>query len=316
MKIFNDYDFKPKKPTVITIGNFDGLHLGHQKLINLAKELAIKKNFTSIVFSFSPHPLAFFDKNNSFKTILSSNERVLEMQKLGIDIFIQYPFDLKFSNISYTDFINIIFKDLNCKLLIVGEDYCFGKNRIGNYDILKKAGQENNVEILKIDNVLFDGKRVSSSLIREYLTERNIKQVNALLNKPYYIIDKVMLGRQLGRTIGFPTANIIPKEDKLLPSDGVYITKTEYNNKVYNSITNIGKKPTFDGQNRTVETFIFDFDKNIYNETIKVMFFDWIRNEKKFDGLEELKLQITKDITKAKSFFNNYIKSVEIIKNI
>lgn len=300
---FNIFDNDNKLETVVTIGNFDGIHIGHKKLITTTKKYAIEEGLKSVVITFSPHPLEIIKNTSPFFYIFSEEEKDIEMKKEHIDYFIKYPFTKEFANIEPQDFVDMLIENLNCKILIVGEDYCFGKNRAGNVDILKKIGEEKGIKVIKIANIIIDGERVSSSIIRDCLLNRNIKKANLLLNKPYYVFGKVVEGNRLGRTIGFPTANIIPPKNKLLPPDGVYITKTRYGNKVYDSITNIGKNPTVNNVDRTIETYIFDFNENIYNKDIEVDFYDWVRGVKKFSGIDELKGQIAKDINVANNFF-------------
>ena len=300
---FNIFDEKENQKTVVTIGNFDGIHIGHKKLITTTRKCALEKNLKSIVITFSPHPLEIVKNNMPFYYIFSEEEKNIEMEKENIDFFIKYPFTKDFSNISPEKFVDILIEKLNCKILVVGEDYCFGKDRSGNVDILKQLGEQKGIQVVKISNIVIDGERVSSSIIRECINNRNIKKANLLLNKPYYIFGQVVEGNKLGRTIGFPTANIIPPKNKLLPPDGVYITKTKYNNKLYDSITNIGTNPTVNNTHRTIETYIFDFNQNLYNQNIEVYFYDWIRSVKKFNGINELKEQIAKDINIASSFF-------------
>ena len=300
---FNIFDEKENQKTVVTIGNFDGIHIGHKKLITTTRKCALEKNLKSIVITFSPHPLEIVKNNMPFYYIFSEEEKNIEMEKENIDFFIKYPFTKDFSNISPEKFVDILIEELNCKILVVGEDYCFGKDRSGNVNILKQLGEQKGIQVIKISNIVIDGERVSSSIIRECINNRNIKKANLLLNKPYYIFGQVVEGNKLGRTIGFPTANIIPPKNKLLPPDGVYITKTKYNNKLYDSITNIGTNPTVNNTHRTIETYIFDFNQNLYNQNIEVYFYDWIRSVKKFNGINELKEQIAKDINIASSFF-------------
>lgn len=300
---FNIFDEKENQKTVVTIGNFDGIHIGHKKLITTTRKCALEKNLKSIVITFSPHPLEIVKNNMPFYYIFSKEEKNIEMEKENIDFFIKYPFTKDFSNISPEKFVDILIEKLNCKILVVGEDYCFGKDRSGNVNILKQLGEQKGIQVIKISNIVIDGERVSSSIIRECINNRNIKKANLLLNKPYYIFGQVVEGNKLGRTIGFPTANIIPPKNKLLPPDGVYITKTKYNNKLYDSITNIGTNPTVNNTHRTIETYIFDFNQNLYNQNIEVYFYDWIRSVKKFNGINELKEQIAKDINIASSFF-------------
>ena len=300
---FNIFDKDNKQETVVTIGNFDGVHIGHKKLINTTKKYALDKGLKSVLITFSPHPLEIIKNNVPFFYIFSEEEKNIEIEKEDLDFFIKQPFTKEFGNISPEDFVNILIEKLNCKVLVVGEDYCFGKNRAGNVETLKRIGKEKGIEVIKISNIIIDGERVSSSIIRECINKKNIKKANMLLNKSYYILGKVVEGNKLGRTIGFPTANIIPPKNKLLPPDGVYITKTKYKNRTYDSITNIGTNPTVNNTNRTIETYVFDFNQNLYNQYIKVCFYDWVRDVKRFSGIDELKGQIAKDIKIANNFF-------------
>lgn len=311
MQILNDFNLlsNNKKFSVVTIGNFDGLHMGHKKLITTTRQLALENDFNSVVISFTPHPVQAL-KNKEFYYIFSQEEKYLELEREALDFFINYNFTKDFANTSPFDFIDILSENLNCKILIVGEDYCFGKDRAGNVELLEKLCIDKNIKFIKISNIIIDGKRISSSSIREALLNNNIKKANILLNKPYYVFGEVCEGNKLGRTIGFPTANLIPSKQKLLPKDGVYVTQTIIDGKTFNSVTNIGKNPTIDNTIRTVETFIFDFNQNIYNKQIKVLFLDWIRDVTKFKNIDELKLQITKDRNTAKQFFKINKKSI------
>lgn len=301
---FNIFEKNNKKETVVTIGNFDGLHIGHKKLITTTKKYALNNNLKSIVITFSPHPLEVIKNKNPFYYIFSEEEKALEIEKENIDFFIKCPFNKDFANITPDEFINILIDKLNCKILVVGEDYCFGKNRTGNIDTLQNIGKQKGIKVVKISTIIINGERASSTLIREAINNKNIKKANLILNKPYYILGKVVEGNKLGRTIGFPTANIIPPKNKLLPPDGVYITKTQIDKNTYASITNIGTNPTVNNLHKTIETFIFDFNENLYDKIIKVCFYDYIRGVKKFNDLQELKAQISKDINIASNFFN------------
>ena len=301
---FNIFEENNKQETVVTIGNFDGLHIGHKKLITTTKKYALDNNLKSVVITFNPHPLEVIKNAKPFYYIFSEKEKTLEIEKENIDFFIKYPFNKDFASITPDEFIDILINKLNCKILVVGEDYCFGKNRTGNIDTLQNIGREKNIKVIKIPNIIINGERASSTLIRDAINNRNIKKANLILNKPYYILGKVVEGNKLGRTIGFPTANIIPPKNKLLPPDGVYITKTKFNNNIYDSITNIGTNPTVNNLHRTIETFIFDFNENLYNKIIQVYFYDYIRGVKKFNNIQELKTQISKDINIASNFFN------------
>ena len=304
MIVLNDKNIEEDKFTAITLGNFDGIHLGHQKLIFAVKSYAKKYSLKSVVFSFFPHPKSFFNSEN-FYTIFSPCEKKRIIGGLGIDELIEYPFNYDLANVEPENFADFIFDKMKCKVLVVGDDYCFGKNRRGNFELLKETGGKKGAEVIEIYSVNDSGIRVSSTRIRKCIGERNFEETSRLLGKPYFVSGKVVDGKKIGREINFPTANIIPYKNKLLPPDGVYLTKTTYNNNIYKSITNIGKNPTVEGKERTVETHIFDIDEDLYGKDIEVRFYGFIRNEDKFSSIEDLKKQISKDKEKALEIFDN-----------
>ena len=299
MKVIEDNNINSTNCSAVTLGNFDGVHLGHQKLINTIKGYAESDNLTSVVFSFFPHPLALFNGDKVFYTIFTPEEKKIIMQNLGVDVLIQYPFTMKFANLEPEDFANTLFDKLKCKVLVVGENYMFGRERKGNYELLKYLGEKRNINVIKIASVNDSNERVSSTRIRKCLLKGNICEANKLLNKQYFVSGNVCKGQSIGHKIGFPTDNIEVYENKLLPIDGVYMTKTFYNGIYYNSITNIGKNPTVNGVKRTVETHIFDFNGEIYNQKLFVYFYEFIRPEIHFNSVDELKRQITEDKKKV-----------------
>lgn len=307
MKVIENKDITHNVSTAVTLGNFDGVHLGHQKLISTVMEYASKEKLMSVVFSFYPHPLSLFNKDETFYTIFSRHEKEIIIKDMGVDELIQYPFTMEFANLEAEDFANILFERLKTKVLVVGADYCFGKGRKGTYDLLKQLGEEKGVKVIKINSVNYDNERVSSTRIRECIRNGNIKLANILLNKNYFIKAKVSEGNKIGRSIGFPTANIIAPENKLLPPDGVYMTKVFHKGQYYESITNIGMTPTFGGNYRKIETHIFNFSKSLYDEEISVIFYDFIRKEHKFSSADELKEQIKRDKKKVLENFKNLL---------
>lgn len=294
MKIFNNFDINNNSYSVVTIGNFDGIHTGHKKLIETTIDIAKKNEYNAVVLTFSPHPIKVM-KDSNFACILSEEEKNIEIGKYDIDFLIKYPFTSNFSDTPPSVFIEKLINELKCKVIIVGEDYCFGKNREGNTELLRKICLEKDVKFIAVETIKQNGSKIGSSIIRSEILNKNMKVVTDMLGKKYYISGEVCEGNMLGRTIGFPTANLITSENKILPPDGVYVTQTIHNNKTYNSITNIGKNPTVDNSVRTTETFIFDFNKSIYGDTIYVLFDEFIRRTKKFNSLDELKQQIEKD---------------------
>lgn len=280
---------------VATIGNFDGVHLAHQQILKNLVKKSKELNIPSMVISFNPTPNNFFGKNHP---VLSSlREKYELLNELGIDIFLIINFNHKFSSTPPQVFIDKILKQkLGVKHLFIGDDFHFGKNKKGTFDLLKS-----NITTTKINELLLDKVRVSSSNIRKYLATGDIKNATKMLGKNIIISGKVIQGKKLGRTIGVPTANIAIK-NRNVAIKGVFATTIKIANKIYNSITNIGYKPTISGENKlSFEVNIFDFNADIYGEFAEVTILKKIRNEKKFSSLDELKAQIKQDIINCKN---------------
>ncbi len=297
----NEKEFVVDGCTAVTLGNFDGLHLGHRALINDVKACAAKNNVKSAVFSFTPHPVAFL-RDADFKTILAPNEKAKLLADLGADIYVNYPFDGGTASLSPRDFFeNTIVKQLNCKFLFVGEEFFFGKERAGSAEMLRRIGAEYGVEVTVVPVKTQGGEKIGSSLVRQFITENRFADAERLLGQPYFISGTVVSGRRLGGKLGFPTVNLSPPDGKLLPQNGVYVTKTAVGTMVYGSITNIGNNPTVSGgfAPKTVETHIFNFNRSIYGENVCVYFYKRLRDEMKFGSIEQLKDQIAEDIKKA-----------------
>ena len=291
--IYETDDFKITEPTAVTLGNFDGIHLGHQKLIETIKNN--NKGLKTVVFSFYPHPVAFFGQKGDFKTMLDKNEKSFVLSNLDIDYLVQHPFTQEFADLSPEEFVDYIAEKVNCKFLVVGENYNFGKNRAGNYETLKKLGAQRNIEVVAIPSVSYGDMRVSSTRIRGLIDCGRLYEVIPMLKKPYFIISRVIEGEKRGRKMNFPTINLMPSKEKLLPADGVYISLVNVSGKIYKGITNVGNNPTFDNTSRTVETNIIDFDEEIYGTEVLVGLYQWIRTEQKFSNMEELKRQLSRD---------------------
>lgn len=304
MEHITDTRIEQDRPTAVTLGNFDGLHLGHRSLINLTKQFAEEEGLKSIVFSFSPHPMLVFKKKEDFALIVDPAEKKFQMEQMGIDAYIEYPFDAEFASMSPEDFaIKLIFEKLKCRVLVVGENYHFGKGAAGNYEMLQKLGAERGIMVIAVPSVMFGEERVSSSRIRRCLIEKNLEEANQMLTVPYFIMGTVAEGKKLGRTIGFPTVNITAHPLKLFPPNGVYATKTLYQGKYYYGVTNIGKNPTVNGTQKIVETYLFDFNKMIYGETLQTYFYHFLRSEQKFPSVEALQKQIAINAEQAKDYF-------------
>lgn len=293
-------------PSAITLGNFDGIHLGHRKLINTVKQYAQKEHISSVVCSFLPHPKLVFKTENNFALILTPEEKKERIKNMGVDMYIDFPFDINFASIAPKDFAEkILFKNLKTQVIVVGENYTFGYKKLGTPEMLKEIGKKYDVKVISIPSVIVDGERVSSTYIRKLLDNTKLKEANKLLCEPYSIIGTVIEGKKLGRKLGFPTINILANPVKLFPVNGVYATKTIYNNFIYNSITNIGYNPTVNGKIKTVETNVFNFNKFVYGEKVEVQFLEFIRPEMKFDSVDKLKEQISLDTQSVNRYFES-----------
>lgn len=304
MKHITTDTFKIEEPTAVTIGNFDGLHLGHRKLIGELKSRAQADGLSSVVFSFFPHPLTVLRCEPNVQMIVSPEEKAYLLEQMGVDYFIEYPFTKDFADITAEDFVrNVLIEQLNCKLLLVGEGYRFGKNQLGSAETVKKIGGEYGLQVIIVPHIEHDGIKISSTVIRKLIADRQFSLAEKYLSQPYFVGGKVMRGKRVGRTIGFPTVNLLPFANKLLPPDGVYLTRTKCGQTTYNSITNIGNNPTVNGRHKTVETYLFGYTGSLYGEIVWVEFFNWLRDVVKFDSLSGLQQQISKDIEAAKVYF-------------
>lgn len=291
------------QPTVLTIGTFDGLHRGHQTLLKQVKEAAQQHQAWSAVMSFYPHPktvLAPHLPANDYLT--SAAERVDLFEQFGIDLLLLIPFTRGLSEISATDFMLFLKQRLNLVELWAGYDFALGKGREGNVARLTELGKELGYTVRQFDPALVDGQIVSSTRIRQLLTEGDVQVAAQLLGRYPSVTGKVGAGAKRGRSIGFPTANLMVPPERLLPANGVYATWfiRQQTGHRYASVTNVGVRPSFNEQTRTVETYIFDFDENIYEESCQVDFIDYLRPEMKFDGVEALSRQIREDAARAR----------------
>ncbi len=310
MEYLTTKNIKQNSGTIVTIGNFDGVHRGHTNLIDKVNELKNTnyQNLKTVVFTFSPHPKSFIEKTN-FKLIFNYMEKHSVFSELKIDVLIEYPFDIDTMTMSPEEFVErVLIEQLNCKILVVGKDYGFGKNKSGNSDFLKEELAKYGVEVIIPEDVLYMDEKLGSSKIREVLSYGDMERVTDLLGKPFFIIGEVVHGKELGKQIGFPTMNIIPPADKLLPPRGVYISKVCIDDKYYSAVTNVGVNPTVSGETLVVESHLLDFDADLYGKVVKVEMLKAIRSEKKFNSIEELKEQIDKDVCTTKDYFKKLNK--------
>ena len=283
---------------VVTSGTFDGVHLGHTSILERLKTIAKNIDGTSVVITFWPHPRFILSKDTKDLKILSSiDEKITLLENAGIDHLIIIPFTLEFSNLSSKEFIQTILIDkLHTKKLVIGYDHRFGKNREGSFEYLSEHQKELGFEIEEIPKKDLENIGISSTIIRQHLTEGRVDQAITYLGHPYSITGKVIEGKQNGRKIGFPTANIhVAENHKLIPTDGVYAVSVTSKNRTYDGMLNIGFRPTVSGNNRSIEVNIFNFNETINNEFITVHLIQFVRKEKKFKDLQQLQEQLQKD---------------------
>ncbi|WP_432665005.1 bifunctional riboflavin kinase/FAD synthetase [Wukongibacter baidiensis] len=293
--------------TGVSLGSFDGIHKGHLTLINSLVENCRKKNLKSVIYTFSNHPRGVINTKNSPKIIISKRQKVDLFKEIGIDFLFMVDFDDFQRNISAEDFVaKILLEKLNMSSMTVGTDCRFGKKAEGDIILLEQFSKDYSFDLTIVPPVKLEDKIISSTAIRHFLSQGLIEKANMFLGRNYSIIGKVIKGKQLGSKLGFPTANISIDFNMSLPKPGVYVSKTKVGNRVYNSITNVGFNPTFNQKNYNIETYILEFNKNIYGEEVEVHFLHRIRDEIKFNSIDDLCDQINKDIIYSKEYFKTF----------
>ncbi len=283
----------------MTVGTFDGIHFGHQKIIDSLKSLANEEDGESVMLTFSPHPrLVLFPENNNLKLINTLDEKINRLESSGIDHLIIYPFTKDFSRISALEYVrDFLVKEIKVSNLIIGYDHQFGRNREGNFEYLKELSELYGFDVKEISAQDINDINVSSTKIRKAIELGDIPLANEYLGYTFPLIGKVIEGKKLGNTIGFPTANLlIEDKTKIIPKPGAYVVYVEVDGNRYKAMLNIGKNPTIDeSEQEKIEVNLFDFDGNLYQKTIKVEFIERLRDEVKFDSLDALKNQLRLD---------------------
>jgi len=291
--------FTPLKNAIVTTGTYDGVHKGHRKILQALMDTAKKDGGESVVITFWPHPRKIVGTGNieEIKSLSTLDEKTKILASLGIDHLVIIPFNREFSELSSEEFIhNILIKNIGTKKLVIGYDHKFGRNREGSFEYLKNNAAALGIEVQEIPRQDLNDIAISSTEIRKALSKGDVKTAALYLEQPYSISGIVVKGRQLGRTIGFPTANIkVNDPDKLIPADGVYAVYVNYKGECLKGMLNIGFRPTVEGQDKTIEVHILSFDKEIYGEELEIQFIQFIRPEQKFNGLDQLKEQLGKD---------------------
>ena len=299
MKIYHNIDeFTAVKNAVVTIGTFDGVHIGHRKIIARIKELAEECDGETVLLTFFPHPrMILHPEDESIKMINTINEKAALLEELGIDHLIITPFSRDFSNQTPEDYIrDILVNKIGTKKIVIGYDHRFGKDRMGGLDDLLKLGPVYGFDVIEIPEQDINEVAISSTVIRNALLNGAIELANTFLGYPFFITGKVGRGDQIGRKIGYPTANIMIEENyKLIPDDGIFSAKVNINGEVYKGMAYIGTRPTINGISRNIEVNIFDFDTEVYGQDVSMQFFNFVRGDIKFESLDELIVQLGKD---------------------
>ena len=294
--ISNTTDFILEKETAVAIGKFDGVHIGHRRL--LEEILSCKrKGMAACVFTFEPAPAVFFGFSDG-RELTTKEEKRLLFERMNVDILIEFPLNAQTAAMAPETFVTeVLARQMNTRLIAAGHDLSFGEGGRGNADLLRKVAPELGFQVRTIDKVCLDGQEVSSTLVRSKVEDGDLILAEKLMGMPYMVSGKVIEGKRIGRTLGFPTVNIIPGADKLLPPNGVYYSSVRHNGRTYRAISNVGCKPTVtDEKVIGVESYLYRFDGEIYGEDIEVYLHEFRRPEKHFDSLDDLKHQLQEDI--------------------
>ncbi len=290
------------RPTIMTIGAFDGIHLGHKHLIGSVVSRAQALGVQSAVLTFDPHPDLVVRPDRQRLYLTSLEERIELIEALDVDVLLVLPFTQAVMNQTAQTFMDHVCGALALRELWIGWDFALGRKREGDLARLREIGQHHDYMVHPVEPFLLDGQPVSSSRIRAALSEGNLEAANRLLDRPFGLRGPVVQGDQRGRTIGFPTANIAVDELHVVPANGVYVCRAQVDGETYGAVTNIGVRPTFDGTRRTVEAYLLDFVGDIYGETLRLEFLHHLRGEKKFSGIAELVAQISRDTAAAREW--------------
>lgn len=307
MKIFHGTEnANIARPTILTLGVFDGLHLGHQRIMQTVVDRAKAVGAVATAITFDPHPRAVLHPESAPPLLQTLDQRLANLEVLGIEQVIVEPFTREFAAQPAEDFLNNITHDrLHAREVYLGKGFAFGKDRGGNIALLRKMSEKLGFAADEVGEVQIRGQRISSSKIRHLLADGQVNLARRMLGRPYGVEGVIIRGNRRGHTIGFPTANLKP-HNRVIPRFGVYATATLIDGKWRKSITNIGVRPTFESDSEpSIESYIFDFDGDLYGDVLRVRFLYRIRDERKFNGIDELKAQIEKDTRRARNYFRH-----------
>ncbi|MBI2721289.1 MAG: bifunctional riboflavin kinase/FAD synthetase [Bacteroidetes bacterium] len=320
LTVRNTRHFRLEKPTILTIGTFDGVHLGHQKILSRLQQLKKQFGLNTVVLTFEPHPRKIlFPEQTDLKLLTLIDEKLNLLETYGVDVTVVYPFDKEFSNIESKEYIeDILLKSLKVKYLVIGYDHKFGRNRSGDINVLKQFSGSSGFQVEEINALDIDSISISSSKIRQALELGNIELANNYLGHTFFLYATVIKGKQLGRTIGYPTANLkIESCDKLIPKIGVYFVEVIVDSLSYFGMMSIGYNPTTDNDNEIkLEVHLFEFNKDLYGKTIRVNFIKYLRDEMKFNSLDELTKELQEDKKKCILLIDQIKNTVKTVKSI
>ena len=289
----------------LTIGFFDGVHLGHRYLVSELSEIAKKRNFASAVLTFRTHPRQVLHSDYIPSLLTTADEKIALLKETGVDYVVMTEFTREFSMLTAQNFMRLLHDNLNVLCLMIGYDHRFGHNRSEKFEDYVRFGKEIGIEVVQSSPLVIDGINVSSSAVRKTISEGDVAKAAKLLGREYSLAGQVVKGFQVGRTIGFPTANIAYDDSRILPKDGVYAARVAVESHLYDAMLYIGSRPTVNTGKTSVEAYLFDFSDDIYGKNVNVRFVDRIRDSIKFDSIEELKKQLGKDEIKAKKLMAN-----------
>ncbi len=300
----------PGKDMLLTIGVFDGVHLGHKHLISRLKELAHQQGLASGVVTFRQHPEEVLSPKNRLPFLTSVAQRINLLKNEGVDAVIPLSFTTELAQLSARSFLERLQKHLRMRGVVIGPDFALGRNREGNTETMRRLGQEMSFSVSVVPPLKIDGEVVSSTVTRKALAKGDMKRVQKLIGRPFRLQGRVVTGVGRGVKLGFPTANLEIEAEQALPPDGVYISLAHIDDQSYFSLTNIGKRPTFGNNQRLVEVYLLDYDGDLYGQELEIDLLEWLRSEKKFKTAEELKKQIAQDVERGRKWLSSPTTSI------
>jgi len=295
----------PDKDVLLTIGVFDGVHLGHKYLISRLKELALKQGLLSGVVTFRQHPQEVLSPHARLPFLTNITQRINLLKNEGVDVVIPLSFTPELARLSAQQFLGLLQKYLRMRGVVIGPDFALGRNREGDTDTLRRLGKKMGLSVTAVPPLIIDGEVVSSTAIRKALAQGDMEQVQKLAGRPFRLQGRVITGAGRGLKLGFPTANLQIEPEQALPPNGVYISQARIDGRSYASVTNIGKRPTFDNGERLIEVYILDYDSELYGRELEIDLLERLRGEKKFENAEELRKQIVQDVKQGRALLKS-----------